>query len=418
MTESPVRIPSPELNSQPASHSRALIILSCVYFIWGLTASLNDVLIPHLKSAFALNYTQAILIQFCFFMAYLFVSIPAGRLIQRLGYQRGVVIGLALASTGAFLFYPAAVSRLYEFFLGAIFIMATGIVFLQASANPFVAHLGTPETSSSRLTLTQAFNSLGTTVSPFFGAALILSVTVAGASLGDGSAATSVILPYLMISATLLTLAIIVARAELPKVEPPRPAGENKGKHVLSERHLRLGAVGIFVYVGAEVSIGSFIVNYLGLENIAGMEESRAARYLAVYWGGALIGRFVGGLVMRHVRPGRLMVLNAISAIILLSAVAFSSGGLAMWSVLLIGLCNSIMFPTIFSLAIKGLEGRTAQGSAVLCLAIIGGAIVPLLQGMLADLAGLQLSFVLPIACYAFIAYYGLSGSHPGHKHV
>ncbi len=391
----------------------ALVSLTSLFFMWGFITCLNDILIPYLKNLFTLNYTQAMLIQFCFFSAYFIVSIPAGKLVEKLGYQRGIVVGLMIAALGCIMFYPAAEFRVYGLFLAALFVLASGITILQVSANPYVSALGSPETASSRLTMTQAFNSLGTTVAPFFGGVLILSVA-ANSGVEDGS---SVQMPYLLLAGMLGLLALVFSRLTLPKMsslqaEHPVILGEAAAS-VMHYRHLVLGAVGIFVYVGAEVSIGSFLINFLNMDSIGGLEEAEAAHYIAYYWGGAMVGRFIGAAVMQKVAAGKALAFNAVCAAILVAIAMLTSGALAMWAILLVGLCNSIMFPTIFSLAIQGLKEHTSQGSGLLCLAIVGGAVLPLLQGVLADTIGLQMSFVLPIFCFAFIAYYGLIGSKP-----
>jgi len=399
------------------SYGFALSALTSLFFMWGFITCLNDILIPHLKGVFSLSYTESMLIQFCFFGAYFVVSLPAGSLVKRIGYQKGIVCGLLIASLGCLLFYPAASLQTYPLFLGALFVLASGITVLQVSANPYVAALGKPETASSRLTLTQAFNALGTTIAPLFGAVLILSAITVGtepAAQGPASA-DSVKLPYLLLSATLALGALFFSRLKLPQIDshtqPITDASTEEARSALSYSHLALGALGIFVYVGAEVSIGSFLVSFLGQEHVAGLEEAEAAHYIAYYWGGAMIGRFVGAAVMQRVDAGKVLFCNAVAAALLVTTAILGSGPLAMWAILLVGLCNSIMFPTIFSLAIKGLAGSTSQGSSILCLAIVGGALIPLLQGVLADTIGLQMSFFIPVFCYFYIAYYGIKGS-------
>lgn len=398
-------------DSGQSNYRFALISLTSLFFMWGFITCLNDILIPHLKNMFSLNYTQAMLIQFCFFGAYFIVSIPAGKIVSKLGYQRGIVVGLMLACFGGLLFIPAASYQVYGFFLGALFVLASGITILQVSANPFVTVLGNPKTAPSRLTMTQAFNSLGTTVAPYFGAILILGAATETAVSGDSVSST-----YLLLSAMLAGLALLFAFIKLPKFETDPTAIEtpsNDSGSIMQQKHLVFGAMGIFVYVGAEVAIGSLLVNYLGLEHIAGLEESEGAKYLMYYWGGAMVGRFIGAAVMQKIAGGKALAFNALGSCILLLIAIFGSGQFAMWALLLVGLCNSIMFPTIFSLALINLKQLTAQGSGILCLAIVGGAIIPLVQGMLADTIGLQISFILPVICYVFIAWYGLVGSKP-----
>lgn len=395
----------------------ALTSLTFLFFIWGFITCLNDILIPHLKNVFDLNYTQAMLIQFCFFGAYFLVSIPAGLLVRKAGYQRGIVIGLIIAATGCLLFYPAAAMQQYPLFLGALFVLASGITILQVAANPYVTALGKAETASSRLTMTQAFNSLGTTIAPWFGGLLILAAATAEVGTAEFKAqeAAAVQVPYLMLATALLVLAVIFAVLKLPKVtehHQAEVADANPGS-AWQYSHLMLGALGIFVYVGGEVAIGSFLVNFLGEPDIAGLAEADAAKYISYYWGGALVGRVIGALVMQKIAAGKVLAFNAVAAAALVLLAMTGSGALAMWAILAVGLFNSIMFPTIFSLAVTGLGKYTSQGSGVLCLAIVGGAIVPLLQGVLADTIGLQMSFILPVLCYAYICFYGLKGSVP-----
>ncbi|EGT3627203.1 MAG: sugar MFS transporter [Gammaproteobacteria bacterium] len=401
------------------SYRFALISLTSLFFMWGFITCLNDILIPHLKAVFSLNYTQAMLIQFCFFGAYFLVSIPAGNLVKKLGYQKGIVTGLVIASIGCALFYPAATLATYNLFLGALFVLASGITILQVAANPYVNALGSSETASSRLNLTQAFNALGTTVAPFFGAMLILSVASSVSSdLANASAEAEVVkLPYLLLSGALAILALIFAKLDLPVIREHDHSVQGEvqthlGKtSALQSKHLVLGAVGIFVYVGAEVSIGSFLVNFLGESHIAGMPEAEAAHYIAYYWGGAMVGRFIGSVVMQKVPAGSVLAFNAFIAALLVLVAMTSSGSIAMWAILGVGLFNSIMFPTIFSLALRDLGPHTSQGSGILCLAIVGGAILPLFQGMLADNLGVQHAFILPVICYGFILFYGAKGS-------
>jgi FHS family L-fucose permease-like MFS transporter len=387
--------------------------------MWGLITSLNDVLIPHLKSIYTLTYMQAMLVQFCFFGAYFIVSLPAGALIRRLGYQNGAVTGLMIAAAGCALFYPASNGG-YGMFLFALFVLASGITILQVAANPYVTALGPARTAASRLTLTQAFNSLGTTVAPALGGILILSTVVLSAdqlallpaaeqAAHKAAEAAAVQGPYLGLAAALALLAVLFAMARLPKIafDDTTAAVDAKGG-AMSYRHLVLGALGIFLYVGAEVSIGSFLINFIGEPHIAGLSHADAARYVSMYWGGALVGRFIGFAVMRYVSPGKSLAVTALGSIALVLTATFTEGSLAMWAIVAVGLCNSIMFPTIFSMALHGLGKFTGQGSGILCMAIVGGAVVPFVQGILADTIGLQISFLVPAACYLFIMYYGV----------
>ncbi len=390
----------------PQSNRFALISLTSLFFMWGFITCLNDILIPYLKGAFDLSYTQAMLVQFCFFGAYFIVSLPAGALVGRIGYKKGIVTGLSIASLGCLLFYPAAAIANYAVFLFALFVLASGITVLQVSANPYVSALGPSKTASSRLTMTQAFNALGTTVAPFFGAWLIFS----GVEQASSSDASAVQLPYVLLAAMLLILAVVFAFLRLPDLGKSEQVNISPSK-AWQYRHLRFGAIAIFLYVGAEVAIGSFLINFLHEPSIAGMDESHASKFIAYYWGGAMIGRFIGAFVMQHIPAGKVLATNALVAIVLIMIAVIFDGNVAMWAILAVGLFNSIMFPTIFSLAINQLGDATSHGAGVLCLAIVGGAIIPLFQGMLADAVGVQLAFVLPAICYVFIAYYGLSGS-------
>jgi len=376
--------------------------------MWGFITCLNDILIPYLKGAFSLNFTQAMLIQFCFFSAYFIVSLPAGMVVSRIGYQKGIVLGLGIACAGCLLFYPAASMGVYAIFLIALFVLAAGITILQVSANPYVTALGDPKTASSRLTMTQAFNSLGTTVAPFFGSYLIFGAS--GEHNSATASASDVQIPYLILATALLLLALIFLYLKLPKLNHTNANTKVFSGGAWQHRHLVLGALGIFMYVGAEVSIGSMLVNYLANPDVAGLSEGKASKLLAYFWGGAMVGRFIGALVMQKISGGKVLAFNGTMAIALIFVSISSTGSVALWAMLGVGLFNSIMFPTIFSLALQKLGKHTPQGSGILCLAIVGGAIVPLLQGVLADSVGVTLSFILPALCYVYIAYYGLIG--------
>ena len=409
-----------DTKTQP-SYGSALIVLTSLFFVWGLITSLNDILVPHFKAIFTLNYVRAMLIQFCFFGAYFVMSLPSGYLVERLGYRRGIVLGLLVAGSGCLGFYPAAALQSYAWFLAALFVLASGITLLQVAANPCVANLGPEESSASRLNLTQAFNSLGTTVGPLLGSALILDVGkhASGASKATGEMAT-VQGPYLALAGVFCLIALVFAQFRLPLaavggtgvVGPDEltPAGS-----LWRQTHLVLGALAIFVYVGAEVAIGSFLVSFMAQPAIAGLPANMAGRYLALYWGGAMVGRFVGSALLRKIKGGKVLACNAASAIALLLVAIATRGPVAMWAVLAIGLCNSIMFPTIFSLAISRLGTRTGEASGALCMAIVGGAIVPVIMGFCADRSGLSLAFFVPLACYAYIAHYGLVGHRVRH---
>jgi len=406
-------------NDPGRKYTGALIVLTSLFFMWGLITSLNDILIPHLKAAFELTYVQVMLIQFCFFGAYFVTSLPSGVLVERVGYKPGIVIGLLIAALGCVMFYPAASARSYPFFLAALFVLASGITLLQVAANPYVAILGPVKTASSRLNLTQAFNSLGTYIGPRLGTYLILAPAAVTGALAAAAEARVVQMPYLGLAATLGVIALVIALVHLPKIEAPKalsPAADGAAKahvSIWSHRPLALGAVAIFLYVGAEVSIGSVIVNFLELPQIAGLPAVEGGLWLSWYWFGAMVGRFIGSLLLRYIRPGSLLAFNALANVVLLAIAMLAAGHTAMWAVLAIGLFNSIMFPTIFTLAIEGLGERTGEGSGILCMAIVGGAIVPVAMGWLADHAGLLYSFVLPLVCYLYIAYYGRRGHQP-----
>jgi FHS family L-fucose permease-like MFS transporter len=402
--------PRPGPGSRPASYAASLRMLALLYFIFGFITCLNDILVPHLKRAFDLGYTRAMFIQLSFFSAYFLVSLPAGRLVDRIGCPRGMVGGLGTMAGGCLLFLPAAAARSYPLFLLALFLLAAGVTLLQVAANPYVAALGSPETSSSRLTLTQAFNSLGTTAAPLFGSALILARPGAR---GGAAGADAVRLPYLGLAAALAVLAVVTARFRLP---PGAATGDAAGAvpfRPWRHRPLVLGALGIFLYVGAEVGIGSFLVNYLGQLGIEGLTLARAARYVSFYWGGAMAGRFLGSLFLRRVAPGRALVGHALAAAALVLTAMLAGGRASLAAILAVGLCNSIMFPTIFTLALRGLDHDLGRASGILCMAVVGGALVPVAQGALADWRGLPAAFALPLACYLFIAYYGAAGHLP-----
>lgn len=393
-------------------HPVAFGVMTCVFFMWGFITCLNDILIPHLKASFGLNYTQAMLIQFCFFGAYFICSIPAGKVLHRVGYQRGVMIGLCVAGVGALLFYPAAELQVYGIFLAALFVLASGITLLQVAANPYVVALGPSATASSRLNLAQAFNSLGTTVAPVIGGALILGgIGVAEAT--DNAQSTQI--PYLGLAVALITIAGVLGFIKMPDMQmgDDRESEPVRLSDALRYRQLLFGVLAIFVYVGGEVSIGSFLVNFLAEPDVAALSEASAANYVAFYWGGAMVGRFLGSALMTKVSPSLLLALHSILAILLIATAVTASGTFAMYAILAVGLCNSIMFPTIFSLALTGLGRLTSAGSSALCLAIVGGALIPLLQGVVADLAGLRHGFIVPALCYVYIGWYGLRGSRP-----
>ncbi len=401
-------------NEQP-SYMPALIVLTSLFFMWGFITSLNDILIPHLKAIFTLSYVQAMLIQFSFFGAYFVMSVPSGYLVEKLGYRRGIIIGLSTAGVACLGFYPAASMQSYPLFLAALCVKASGITLLQVAANPYVTVLGPSTTAASRLNLTQAFNSLGTTVGPLLGSMFILTVAVsAGAPTDPAKEIETVQGPYQILAGLLFAIAIVFAQFKLPVIKgtdaTTTGADEQDVPSVWKHSHLVLGAVAIFMYVGAEVAIGSFLVNFMAEPEVGGLSEHVAGRYLALYWGGAMVGRFIGAAVLRKVKPGLVLAFNSACASALLLIAMASAGKVAMWAVLGIGLFNSIMFPTIFTLGVAKLGRRTGEGSGVLCMAIVGGAIVPVVQGYFADTMSLLSSFFVPALCYAYIAFYGLKG--------
>jgi MFS transporter, FHS family, L-fucose permease len=415
---------SPAPAALPRSTDKpAMAMVTTLFFMWGFLTCLNDVLIPHLKAIFDLTYAEAMLIQFSFFFAYFLFALPSGKVIERFGYKKTMVGGLFAMGLGALLFIPAASQPSFPLFLTALIILAAGITALQVSANPYVAVLGPQKTASSRLNLTQAFNSLGTTVAPWFGSVLILSgapvaLDVMRRMPADQlhvyrlQQASSVKLPYLGLATALFFLGLVIAKFKLPVISAVEPHGRVR-ESVWKYRRLVLGAIGIFVYVGAEVAIGSLLVNYMSQPNIGDVSMQIAARFVSFYWGGAMIGRFIGSAVLQKVRTGTVLGFSALMAFLLVMISTLNFGSIAMWSILLVGLFNSTMFPSIFTLSIEGLGPLTGKGSAVLVCAIVGGAIIPELQGLLADHIGIHHAFVLPALCYLYIAFFAFRSNKP-----
>jgi MFS transporter, FHS family, L-fucose permease len=395
-----------------------------LFFIFGGITSLNDVLIPKLKELFTLNYTQAMLIQFCFFTAYLVIGIPGAKLVKKIGYMRGAVAGLLTMLAGCLLFIPASQQAVYGLFLLALFVLASGVVIVQVVANPLISLLGKPETAHSRLTFAQAFNSLGTTIFPIVGSILILGslATVSadqlsGAELDAYRTAESqaIVHGYLGIAAALAVVAgaVWLFRNRLQGEKHEASAGL-AGLDLLKRPRFGFGALCIFLYVGAEVSIGSLVVNYLMQPGVMALEEQAAGKLIGLYWGGAMVGRFIGSYLMRFVSPGRLLACVAIGAITLILISTNTTGIAAGYSLLAIGLMNAIMFPTIFSLASEKLGPRAADGSGIINVAIFGGAVVPLATGAIADMTGsLATALLLPALCYAVIAAFGYYARRP-----
>jgi FHS family L-fucose permease-like MFS transporter len=406
------------------TYRAALAMVTILFFFWGFVTVLNDILVPHLKAIFDLNYTKVMLIQFAFFSAYFIFSIPSAKVIDTIGYKRTMVAGLVTMGIGAFLFIPAASAPSYPLFLGALMVLAAGITALQVAANAYVSVLGPPETASSRLNLTQAFNSLGTTIGPYLGGLFILNANASSSAALQRSTdalqayriqeASSVKLPYTIIGVALIAFAVLIGMFKLP----PMPEAEKHGLHgpgmsIWKYRHLVLGMVGIFVYVGAEVSIGSFLINYLSQPNIGNLPEMIAAKYVAYYWGGAMIGRFIGSALLQKVNTGTLLGIFGTAAALLVCTTMLTTGMIAMWSVILVGFFNSIMFPSIFTLGIARLGPLTGDGSGLMIMAIVGGAILPVVQGAIADRIGIHHAFILPVICYLYIVYYAFRGSRP-----
>jgi len=484
---------------QTRGYAGALGIVTTLFFMWGFLTCLNDILVPHLKSIFDLNYADVMLVQFAFFGSYFIFSIPSAKLIDLIGYQRSMVVGLLTMGLGTFLFVPAASVPAFPFFLGALIVLAAGITCLQVAANPYVTVLGKPETASSRLNLTQAFNSLGTFLAPFFGGVLILSAAPKTADEIRALApdalqayrlheAATVKTPYVGLGIALVVLAIAIGISKLPKIEHAQhKVGEKVNDSVWKHPNLVFGVIAIFVYVGGEVSIGSFLVNYFHEPNIAGLAERVGASFVSFYWGGAMLGRFIGsnflgGAKAKHMwivsalsillvllsypignrlpvgyepgvpnltwlgwllfagRPlfvlvaiataaiamlaslsggkvtahtGTLLGICALSTSVLVAISMLASGHVAMWSIILVGFFNSIMFPSIFTLGVAELGPLTGDGSGLLIMAIVGGAIIPLTQGWIADKIGIHHAFFLPVLCYLYILFFALSGSKP-----
>jgi FHS family L-fucose permease-like MFS transporter len=407
------------------SYGAALATVTTLFFMWGFLTCLNDILVPHLKSIFDLSYAGIMLIQFAFFGAYFIFSLPSAKLIDWIGYQRSMVVGLLTMGIGAFLFVPAASVPSYPLFLGALIVLAAGITCLQVAANPYVTVLGKPETASSRLNLTQAFNSLGTFLAPFFGGLLILSaapktMTEIRAMAPDVlqqyrlHEAATVKTPYVGLGIALVLLAVAIGSFKLPKIEHAQhKVGEKVNDSIWRHPNLIFGAIAIFVYVGGEVSIGSFLVNYFGQPEIGGLTEKVAASLVAFYWGGAMVGRFIGSALLQKVSTRGLLAICAVCAASLVGISMLASGHLAMYSIILVGFFNSIMFPSIFTLGVAELGPLTGDGSGVMIMAIVGGAIIPVAQGAVADRIGIHHAFFLPVLCYLYILFFALSGSRP-----
>ncbi|MFZ0498703.1 MAG: sugar MFS transporter [Steroidobacteraceae bacterium] len=405
------------------SYTAALVVLTSVFFIWGFATVLNDTLVPHFKSAFGLDYSQSLLVQFAFYLGYFIMGLPAAKVLERTGYKLAVVLGLVGMAVSAAAFVPAAILESYDMFLLALFLLASSITLLQVAANPYVAVIGSPQTASSRLNLVQAFNSLGTALAPLFGSYLIFGRSASGTAPGAVTLSTyqramdihTVELPYVLIAAVLLALAWLVWRVRLPDLgkETRRAARTERATHSLwRHRNLVFGVAAIAIYMICEIGVGSTLVNFISRPDIGAMTHKQAGTYTVLYWGGAMTGRFVGAWLLRWISPGRLLAAASIGALALAGIAITSSGHLAMWCLIAVGLCHSIMFPTIFTLGIRGLGPLTEEGSGLLIMAIAGGALAEF-QGKLADHIGLQLSYLMPWACYLFILFYAVWGCRP-----
>ncbi|MEV4934686.1 MULTISPECIES: sugar MFS transporter [unclassified Sphingobium] len=403
----------------------ALTLLASLFFMWGFITVINNTLLPHLRSVFELSYTQTTLIESVWFIAYFVASIPSAKLIERVGYQKSLVTGLLIMAAGALGMMLAASIPSYGVTLIMLFVIASGITLLQVAANPYVAVVGKPETASSRLNLVQAMNSAGTMLAPMFGAYLILGRSKGGTAQGDIvltqaerlADAQSVILPYGLVAVVLVVLAVVIARFPLPAMgaAATRLAKEERKKHSLwAHRNLVFGIPAIFIYLIAEIGVANLFVNFVSQPDIANLTHEQAGRYLTFLWGGMMVGRFAGSAIMQRIDAGKVLAAFSVGAFIVMMITVFAQGPVAMWSLILVGLFHSIMFPTIFTLGIKGLGPLTEEGSGLLIMAIAGGALV-VVQGWLADHFGLQTSFLLTALCELYILFYALWGSRPTH---
>jgi MFS transporter, FHS family, L-fucose permease len=430
-----------------SSYAGALAVITTLFFMWGSLTSLNDVLIPYAQHVFKVKLDVSMLIQTAFFSAYFVFSIPSSKIIDWIGYKKAILVGLGTMIVACLAFYPAARIPSFPFFLVALVILATGITILQVAANPYVAILGSPKTASSRLVLTQAFNSLGTTIFPWIGAHLILGATATAMARTASDEADAVVKLYVyFFSLALLLLAVAIGLFKLPKMESAEHhIGQDVADSVWKHPNLIFGAIGIFVYVGGEVAIGSSIANYLALDNIGGFISSssvpdaaaryraalaEAAKYISLYWGGAMVGRFIGSALLQKIKTSKLLAFAAVMAALLVTVSVLTTGHVAMWSILAVGLFNSIMFPCIFTMGIAELGPLTGDGSGVLNMAIVGGAIIPYLVGRIAVLInnryyaamvqgetswgqGMHYALILATLCYLYILYFAVSGSRP-----
>ncbi|MBB5342355.1 sugar MFS transporter [Tunturibacter empetritectus] len=383
-----------------------LMLMVSLYFGIGFITALNDILVPHFKDLFHLTNVTALLVQFCFFGAYFVMSLPSGWIVGRIGYKSGIVVALSVMGLGLLLFLPASVIIFYPLFLFALFVVGSGLALLQVAINPYVGALGPPETAASRLNLAGFFNSIATTSAPRVGAAFIF--IAAGAS--TAQLAHSVRKPYLILAICAFAMAVITAFVQLPDVIERGGSKSGTDGSAWSFSHLRLGALAIFFYVGAEVAIGSIMITYLGQPSMGGLSHEVAARYVSYYWGLSLIGRFVGYFAMQRIRAQRALAVVSLIAAVLITLTVAAHGHIAMWAVVFCGLCNSVMWPCIFPLAVKGMGRFTSQGSGILITMVVGGAVIPEIQGFLADTLGYQHSFAIVLLCYAYIFFFAIRG--------
>jgi MFS transporter, FHS family, L-fucose permease len=431
----------PSASAVPINTGTPLAVVTTLFFMWGALTSLNDVLIPHFQHVFKLNLKFSMLVQTFFFASYFVFSLPSAKIIDWMGYHRAMVTGLLVMGLGAFLFVPAAKAPSFPLFLTALVVLAAGITLLQVAANPYVAVLGKPETASSRLNLTQAFNSLGTTIAPWVGGFFILASAAQVMNQTPVEQAASVIKPYVGLGIALVLLAIAIASFRLPKIpSAEHRIGEKINDSIWKHPSLIYGAIGIFLYVGAEVAIGSSIANYLALDNIGHLASPvdfpdialrypealrAAAKYISLYWGGAMVGRFIGSAVLQKVKTSSVMAICTIMAALLVTVSVLGTGAVAMWSILLVGFFNSIMFPSIFTMGIAELGPLTGKGSGVMIMAIVGGAIIPWIVGFIGDSInarsyggenwgqGIHYALIVPAFCYLYLFFFAVSGSKP-----
>jgi len=417
----PVRSAEHEANATYSTHLQVFVYV--LFFAFGGITSLNDVIIPKLKGLFTLTYGEVMLVQSAFFTAYFIISLPAAELVRRIGYMRSAVVGLLTMTVGCLLFIPASSHGMFGLFLVALFVLASGITTVQVVSNPLISMLGPARTASSRLTFAQAFNSVGTTLFPYVGSILILGslatvdpTTLSGAALDAfrGVETQVVVRTYIGLAIALVLVAAVVWLERKRLVEVPAERTPIlRAFNLLTRQRFAFGTLCIFLYVGGEVAIGSVIVNYLMQSSVLGIAADQAGKHLIFYWGGAMVGRFIGSGLLRLFSPGKVLACAATAVIALLTISANTTGLVSGWSLLAIGLFNSIMFPTIFTLASEGLGKRAAEGSGIICMAIVGGAVVPLVTGNAADLWGLKQALIVPAACYLTILAFGWFARRP-----